>query len=135
MKHLASGRCLCGAARFEIAGEWESFFLCHCARCRKDTGTAHAANLFSSRAEITWLSGRETIKTFQLPGTRHVRSFCTECGSALPSLQLDGALLVVPAGSLDTEVGIRPTAHISYASRASWDDRLDAVEKIDELPS
>jgi len=53
-KHL--GSCLCGEVRFEIVGNFERFFLCHCGRCRKDTGSAHAANLFSSTAKVHWLS-------------------------------------------------------------------------------
>lgn len=129
-----SGSCLCGAVRFEISGGFEHFFLCHCARCRKDTGSAHAANLFSTTAEIRWLSGAETVVTFRLPATRHCKSFCRICGSALPSLQAEGGLLVVPAGALDTPVPIRPQAHICCAGGADWADGLDEVPRIDGLP-
>jgi hypothetical protein len=93
-----TGACLCGAVSFRISGNFESFFLCHCARCRKDTGSAFAANLFSSTSEIMWLSGHDHVKTYRVPTTRHARSFCADCGSALPSVQANGALLVVPAG-------------------------------------
>jgi hypothetical protein len=129
-----TGACQCGTVRFQITGAFESFFLCHCARCRKDTGSAHAANLFSSTAEITWLSGYDSIKTYRIADTQHERSFCTVCGSALPRVQMNGALLVVPAGSLDSEIDIRPTAHICFASRAQWDSQLEEVPKIDGLP-
>ncbi|MDR3376862.1 MAG: GFA family protein, partial [Ancalomicrobiaceae bacterium] len=125
MTRQTLGSCQCGTVRFQISGEFESFFLCHCARCRKDTGSAHAANLFSSTAEITWLSGRDSIKTYRIPTTRHERSFCVECGSALPGVQLNGALLVVPAGSLDSAIDIRPNAHICLGSRAEWDFQLE----------
>ncbi|MCI3132528.1 GFA family protein [Phenylobacterium aquaticum] len=54
-----AGSCLCGGIAFEISGPFEAFFLCHCSRCRKDTGSAHAANLFSSTAKLTWLSGQD----------------------------------------------------------------------------
>lgn len=96
------GSCLCGGARFEVSGRFERFVLCHCRRCRKDTGSAHASNLFATQATLRWLSGEALVRHYQLPGTRHARSFCSTCGSALPSLQLDGTLLVVPAGCLDT---------------------------------
>ena len=46
MSNTYSGSCLCGEIRFEIEGEFELFYLCHCEYCRKDTGSAHAANLF-----------------------------------------------------------------------------------------
>jgi hypothetical protein len=132
---MNTGACLCGAVRFQISGEFESFFLCHCSRCRKDTGSSHAANLFSTNAELTWLSGRDQIKTYRLPQTRHERSFCIECGSALPSVRMDGAVVVVPAGSLDSAVTVKPTAHICYSSRADWDNALDQVPKVDGLPT
>jgi hypothetical protein len=129
-----TGACLCGTVSFRISGDFESFFLCHCARCRKDTGSAFAANLFSSTAEIAWLSGRDSVKTYRVPATRHERSFCAECGSALPCVQANGALLVVPAGSLDGALDMRPDAHICFADRAQWDSRLDDIPKMDGLP-
>jgi hypothetical protein len=131
-KHV--GSCLCGEVRFEVAGDFERFFLCHCGRCRKDTGSAHAANLFSSSAKLHWLSGQDKIKTFNVPSTRHEKSFCSECGSAVPRVQMNGALLVVPAGSLDSPIETRPDAHIFVASRANWDRCLEDVPQIDELP-
>lgn len=129
------GSCLCGEVSFEISGEFESFFLCHCIRCRKDSGSAHAANLFSTTAQLEWLTGRANVRMFQLPGTRHQRSFCSDCGSALPGLQMDGALLVAPAGSLDSEPGVRPDAHIFVAERASWDEHLEDAPSYDGLPA
>ncbi|HYD16120.1 MAG TPA: GFA family protein [Hyphomicrobium sp.] len=134
MSSKHAGSCLCGEIRFEIIGEFERFFLCHCGRCRKDTGSAHAANLFSSTAKLTWLSGQSKIKSFRVASTRHQKSFCGECGSALPNVQMNGALLVVPAGSLDSAVEAKPDAHIFVASSADWDRCLDDVQRIDGLP-
>ena len=129
-----SGSCLCGAVRFEVDGAFQSFFLCHCSRCRKGSGSAHGANLFSSNAKLTWLSGEAHVKRFDLPGTQHGRSFCATCGAALPNVQMDGALLVVPAGSLDSGVELKPNAHICIASRADWDDGLNDIPEIEGLP-
>ena len=134
MENESRGRCLCGAVTFRIAGRFEHFFLCHCSRCRKDSGSAHSANLFSPAATIGWLSGAENVATFALPGSRHVKCFCKTCGSALPVAGADGAVLVVPAGSLDTPIAIRPEAHICFAGRAEWDDDLASVATIDGLP-
>src|SRR5690348_16830765 len=66
-----AGSCLCGEVRFEIEGEFESFYLCHCGYCRKDTGSAHAAYLFSSTAALKWVSGGDKVRQFNLPTTRH----------------------------------------------------------------
>ena len=134
MDQTTPGSCLCGAARFEIAGPFDSFYLCHCSRCRKDSGSAHAANLFAPGARIDWLSGADVVRTFRLPGTRHQRSFCGTCGSALPSAQMDGTLIVVPAGSLDGPVPLRPKARLCWASRADWDQALEDLPRLDDLP-
>ena len=126
------GSCLCGEVSFEIEGPLEHFYLCHCEFCRKDTGSAHAANLFSSSATLKWVSGEDKVKLFNLPSTRHGKCFCSICGSALPK-QSDG-LLAVPAGSLDSDVPIKPNSHIFFASRAAWDNLLERVPKVDKYP-
>ena len=129
------GSCLCGQIQYEVDGDFESFFLCHCKYCQKNTGSAHAANLFSSTATLKWLSGQNKSIEFNLPSTRHTRSFCSTCGSAVPSQQANGALLVVPAGSLDSKIGIKPNAHIFASSRADWDHGLEEIPSYEGLPS
>jgi hypothetical protein len=80
------------------------------------------------------LSGEENIKKFQLSGSKHVKCFCTNCGSALPFIQANDDVLVVPAGSLDSPIDIRPNAHICFSNRANWDNDLGSLEKIERLP-
>lgn len=130
-----TGSCLCGAVTFEIHGAFRRFFLCHCSRCRKGTGSAHAANLFAPGATIDWRSGHDTITEFVLPDSRHARSFCAICGGAVPGERAGGKLLVVPAGCLDTPVDLRPEAHIFCADRANWDDHLEQVPCLDGPPA
>ncbi|HMN44573.1 MAG TPA: GFA family protein [Povalibacter sp.] len=135
MNESHSGACLCGQVRYEFEGEVERFFLCHCEYCRKDTGSAHAANLFVSAGKLKWLTGREKVTEFRLPSTRHARSFCSICGSALPHQSSSGDLLVVPAGSLDSRIDLRPNAHIFVSSRAPWDSALEALPAFETFPS
>jgi hypothetical protein len=135
MTQTTTGACQCGAVRFSVTGVFDRFFLCHCKRCRKDTGSAHAANLFSRSATLEWLSGEDRITTYQIPDTRHKKAFCADCGSALPRSEAGGAMLIVPAGAVDTPIDIRPTAHICCADRADWDVRLEEVDSLDGLPS
>jgi hypothetical protein len=135
MKNTHSGSCLCGAVQYKVDGDFERFYLCHCQHCRKDSGSAHAANLFSTSAALTWVLGKDNVVFFNLPSTRHSRSFCSVCGSALPCLQAEGKLLVVPAGSLDTAVPNKPDAHLFVASKANWDERLEGFPKMETYPS
>ena len=128
------GSCLCKGVKFKISGDFESFYLCHCRYCRKDTGSAHAANLFSATAKLEWIKQETEIRSFQPHKSKHVKAFCTHCGSALPNLQMDGKLLVVPAGSLDTKLKLRPDAHIFIANKAEWDESLEQIHKFERLP-
>ena len=130
-KHV--GSCLCGTVKFEVQGDFDSFYLCHCRYCQKDTGSAHAANLFAQSAKLIWLAGVDAVTSFTLPGACHNKSFCRSCGSALPSNQLRG-LLVVPAGCLDTEISVLPTAHIFTSNRAVWDEAIVDVPEFEGPP-
>jgi hypothetical protein len=134
MSDKHSGSCLCGAIRYEVEGDFEQFYLCHCVHCRKDSGSAHGANLFSASATLKWVAGESEVRVFNLPGTRHRHAFCSTCGSALPDAPMHGALLKVPAGSLDTEIRIRPDAHIFCSSRARWDENLEQIPQMPKLP-
>ncbi|MEJ8574710.1 GFA family protein [Microbaculum marinum] len=129
-----SGSCLCGAVSFEFDGEFERFFLCHCQRCRKGSGTAHAANLFLSPERFEWLAGADEVKAYRVPESRRVSCFCSICGSPVPTLNEEHGIVKVPAGCLDSPVPKRPDAHIFMASKADWDFDLADVPMLDELP-
>ncbi len=128
------GSCLCKAVKYKIEGKFDDFYLCHCKYCRKDSGSAHAANLFSNSASLVWMKGENNVKRFELGDTKHVKSFCSICGSALPNLQMNGSLLVVPAGSLDVNLDKKPDGHIFISNKANWDVDLEKVKKYTGLP-
>ncbi|MDG2046246.1 MAG: GFA family protein [Halioglobus sp.] len=128
-----SGSCLCSKVRFEIDASLNQFFLCHCSRCRKNTGSAHAANLLSKTASFRWLTGQASVNVYRVPGSRFIAAFCDTCGSALPTFE-DGHL-VVPAGSLDSDIECQPNAHIFVGSKAKWDHDLELVPRFDHVPA
>jgi len=133
IKNKLHGSCLCGEVKFEIEGDLESFYLCHCGWCQKDTGSAHAANLVLINSSLNWIIGEEKVINYHHPKTEHYKSFCSICGSALPNIQMNGELVVAPAGSV-REVPIEPTAHIFTSKRANWDNGLEKVKMYEELP-
>jgi hypothetical protein len=48
------------------------------------------------------------------------------------STELKGA--IVPAGSLDSDPGAQPLAHIHVGSKAAWFDITDRLPQYAELP-
>lgn len=128
------GECLCGACCYVITGQKpEAMYLCHCSRCRKETGTIHAATVFFDDAQLLWENGKNNIAYFKLEGTRKERVFCKTCGSPLPR-QEGQSHVILPAGTLDDDGFLKPTAHIFYASRSSWEDQVIDLQRFDELP-
>lgn len=116
-----SGSCLCGAVRYEITAEVLRFYHCHCSRCRKATGTGHASNLIVRPSSVSWPSGEDLIRDYKVPeAERFMNRFCSKCGSRLPRVAPDGSIGVIPAGSLDDDIDLRPDARIFEASRMSW---------------
>ena len=127
------GSCLCGGVRYTVTGELGQFMACHCQRCRKGSGSAHGANLFAPGASLAWDEGEALVRSYRVPDTRHARSFCSTCGSALP-LAVPGRFVVIPAGSLDTPVELAPRGHIFCADRAGWEDALATAPRFNGLP-
>ncbi|NVK43371.1 MAG: GFA family protein [Oceanospirillaceae bacterium] len=136
MTDIIHGHCLCGAVTFEIQGPFKRFILCHCSRCQRASGSAHVSNLFCKPDQLKWLGGEDQVRRFDLTGAdRFGKSFCTNCGSPLPHVGKDGSYLLVPAGSLDDDPGLRPQAHIFCANRAVWDDdSLERAPHFDQYP-
>ncbi|WP_286261952.1 GFA family protein [Thalassotalea atypica] len=123
MTDKISGSCLCGKVRSTVTGEFQRFYQCYCDRCQKKTGSAFASLMFTAPDNIEWHSGQEYIKRFDLPNAvRFSNCFCTECGSQVPYLSRDGAFLVVPAGYMEGEPNIRPSANIFWDERPCWFD-------------
>lgn len=133
---LATGSCLCGTVRYEISGHLGIFQYCHCSRCRKFTGSAHAANLIVAPDQFRWLEGEAQVGRFEHPQAKHFATgFCKVCGSSLPWLGKSRRAVVVPAGTLDDDPGIRPSQNIFWASRAPWYKEASALKHFEELPN
>lgn len=112
------GSCLCGAVRYEVAGDPKRFFHCHCSRCRKATGTGHASNLFVQPGALKWLSGEEHLRSFKVPeAQRFTNTFCAVCGSRLPRQAPGTDVVAIPAGSLDEEPPLRGRARVTICQR------------------
>ena len=55
--HKRTGKCLCGAVRFEVKGDPEMLHACHCRNCQLMTGSAFAICLYFPKQDITITSG------------------------------------------------------------------------------
>ena len=131
-----SGSCLCGQVAFKYkSGSAKLMMLCHCSRCRKVKGAAHAANVFVQPEDFEWTKGEDQVVVYDLPGAeRFGNSFCRDCGSSVPRQAAKSPMLNVPAGALDDAPGIKPKCHIFIGSKADWFEVTDETPQHDEMP-
>jgi hypothetical protein len=130
-----TGSCLCGTVKYQFSGPVLVFQYCHCSRCQKVTGSAHAANLIIKPEQFQWMQGEESAGRYEVAGAKHfATSFCKKCGSNLPWLTKSGKAVVVPAGSLDDDPQARPSQNIFYADRANWYISIDELVKHNQQP-
>ncbi len=125
---MIRGSCLCGATAYEISGIVGPMWFCHCARCRKESGAAFATWLAAGADGFRWTRGESFIAKFQ-SSAGHSRAFCARCGSPAPKAGADS--IVVPAGSLDDDPGVRPSAHLQVASKANWHAITDDLPRFE----
>jgi len=129
-----TGGCQCGEVKFQYSGEPKMTMNCHCSRCRKVKGAAHATNTFVPVDQLEWLQGEHNIVNYDHePAERFGNAFCKSCGSSLPRAK--GPMYNVPVGSLDQAPGIDPKGHIFMGSKAPWFEVTDDLSQWDEMPT
>ena len=131
-----TGSCLCGSVQYAISGEAQRFYHCHCQRCRKTTGTGHASNLLvTPQSSLSWLQGEDLLRRYKVPEAKRFHNcFCSQCGSPMPRLIPELDAVLIPAGSLNDEPPMQPSARIFWDSRADWSCSGDGLPVYAEYP-
>lgn len=114
-----TGRCNCGAVRFEITEPLAGASYCHCTRCQRRTGTAASANGRTTPGSFRILQGADRLARW-LPDGGAPKAYCSSCGSAVFS-ESPGEVYGVRLGTLDQDPGIRPQHRQYVAYAASWE--------------
>ncbi len=134
MDRTITGGCLCGKLAYEVPGSVTAIDYCHCARCRKASGSAFAAVTSVSKSRFKITKGQEYLKSYKTDADFE-RVFCSECGSQLYSIRpalVDTIRLRV--GTIDTAIEGKVSAHIFASSKAPWHDICDQAPQYEERP-
>ena len=119
-----TGSCLCGQVRYSLDGEPFLTGVCHCADCRKESGSAFT------------FYGKWPIDAFRCSGqlkTSHGRSFCPDCGSRL--FNLHETDVEIRLGSLDdAPTGLTPQQDGWAIRREHWLAPIAGVPQFDRDP-
>ena len=133
MSDTSSGRCLCGAVRFEIDEFLPQAAHCHCSMCRKFHGAAYATIAGVRRSDFRWTEGEGALKGY-LAENGTTRTFCRHCGSSLTfsSPRASDEEVEIALGAMDGDVPVVPSAHIFVGSAANWTVLSDGLPQFEE---
>ena len=113
----ATGSCLCGAVRYEVAGPLRDVTLCHCAMCRKTHG--HIGAYTAVPKDALRLIEPRGLKWYRSSDIAR-RGFCRECGGTLFWESAARGYIAIAAGTLDSPTGLKTVLQIHIDSAGDY---------------
>ena|SRR5688572_5200506 len=128
---MPTGSCLCGAVRFEVAGDLKPPDACHCTQCRK-----HSGHFFVSadipRAALT-VRGEEHVRWYR-SSEKVRRGFCGTCGSTLFWDPVGRDWTAVAMGAFDEPTGTHVALHVHVADKGDYYEIADGLPQYPRVP-
>ncbi len=113
-----TGGCMCGAVRYRISAAPVSTGLCHCDRCRPQSGSAFSTVIIIKRSTIEIEGQTAIFADVGSSGRSVARRYCPRCGSPLtvePDVTPD--LMFVKVGGIDTNEWFHPMMELFVGRR------------------
>ncbi|ORY07673.1 Mss4-like protein [Clohesyomyces aquaticus] len=132
------GGCMCGNVRYSVEGEPVMKALCHCADCRKITGSTYSTNGIYKEDGFKVLSGKTKTYAKAADGGNTITShFCPDCGSTMwrEGKTFEGLKIV---GTLDDPKaleGLKPSVELYAPTRPQWVSAVSDAQQVDGMPS
>lgn len=123
---MARGHCLCGQLSLEAEGDprWVSY--CHCASCRRHTGSPVTCFVNFESARVAFRGERATFQSS--PGV--TRSHCARCGTPIgyETSRRPGEIDLY-LNAFDAPEAFPPQGHAFFAERIPWFDTRDDLPR------
>lgn len=132
---MLTGRCQCGAVRFEIDGAPRGLYVCHCLECRRQSASAFGISVDVAEEALRLTQGEPQSWARPTPHGHLICYFCPACGSRLwhaPDPR-DGAV-TVKGGTLDEPPDLSGAVHIWTKRKMPGLMIPDDVEQWPEEP-
>ena len=119
-----TGRCNCGAVRFEATGPFRPPKACHCRTCRRQSGHFIAATQID-RAGLS-VNGEDWLTWFA--ASAHARrGFCRVCGVHLFWERHESDRISIFMGCLDDPTGLSLADHICVGEKGDYYEITDGL--------
>lgn len=120
------GRCLCSDIAFEVDGAPNWVIYCHCASCRRHTGSPVTCFVNFGRDQVSFFEEPSVFESS--PGVR--RSFCSRCGTPI-AYETDKRPneIDIYLNVFDEPASFSPEGHAFYSERIPWFDTRDDLPR------
>ncbi len=115
---MLTGRCQCGAVRYEINATPIDIYVCHCTECRKQSSSAFGISVIVPSDAVRIVAGK--TKTWSRPTARGGQLeclFCETCGSRISHADPAEQTLSIKGGSLSPPIDLTRATHIWTRSK------------------
>lgn len=82
---MAKAKCCCGELVIEVLGDPKRYGVCHCANCRRRTGSAFGVSAYFQMSQVKEIFGSSSVYEFESKQSKgsQWRCFCANCGTTL----------------------------------------------------
>jgi hypothetical protein len=133
MAEPLTGRCACGAVRYQLTSKPFDAGWCHCRTCQLNSGAP--AMVFASvpHGDLVFTEGADMVRRFASSSFGH-RLFCGACGTPLAmAVDHQPETIDFSVATLERPDLVAPGFHIFWASRIGWFEPGDALPRHDRF--
>ena len=115
-------KCACGSVSLRTSGEPVAHSVCHCANCRRRTGSAFGMGAYFPKQSVS-IEGETNVYSFHNAARNddQTRHFCSKCGTTLYWYSSALPELVGIAGGCFTDDPLcEPSITASHSKKLSW---------------
>ena len=117
------GGCVCGAVRYRVHGKPVFASVCHCAFCRRRTGSAFAVVVYFDENAVQFVQGElaEYEHRSDVSGRWLRMNFCPRCGTTVShTAEARPGLRAIAGGTFDDPDWFAIDRHIWIQSKQPW---------------
>ena len=137
MRLPQTGRCQCGAVRYEITQPPQLVYTCHCTDCQLMTSSAFSMGVVLPPNTFNLVQGWPHPVVRTADSGRLTRWWiCTKCGSwVFSGPDALGSARIIRGGTLEDTSWLHPTAHFFTRSKQPWIVLPEGTQSFETQPA
>ncbi len=130
-----TGGCYCHEIRYEVDGDLEAAFQCHCRECQYITGGNANIVMVFAQDNFKYIKGKPSKFSRSDIKTPVNRYFCQNCGTAIGTISPSRPdSMIIKVGTLDDPSIFNPGAAIFTCDRQAFHHIPDGLPNFDKRP-